>query len=78
MTRNCHKTSAALLLGASVEDQRGALVGHLQEFAVAPADDTGRVSTLVLRGKGAGRKSPLLTVNLGDVQLTDGRQHPPS
>lgn len=71
MTRNCHKTSAALLLGASVEDQTGALIGHLQEFAVAPAGDTGRVSTLVLRGKGAGRKSPLLTVNLGDVQLTD-------
>ncbi len=74
MTRHSHRTSAALLLGASVEDESGTLLGHLQEFAVAPAADTGHVSTLVLREKGARRSAPLLTVPLREVQLTPGGQ----
>jgi len=71
MTRNCHRTSAALLLGSTVQDVRGVALGHLHEFAVSPASDTGHVANLVLRQKGAARGAPSVTVAIGEIELTD-------
>ena len=71
MTRNCHKTSAALLLGATVHDERGATLGHLQEFAVSPETDTAHVSTLVFRRKGSARRDPPVTVPTSEIHLTE-------
>jgi len=71
MTRSCHKTSAALLLGATVQDERGSALGQVQEFAVSPAIDAGRVSNLVLRSTGSRRGAPPVLVNLKHLLLTD-------
>ena len=66
MTRSTHKTSVALLLGATVQDDRGAALWHVQEFAVSPMVDTDHVSTLLLRGKGAS----LMSVETNQLQLS--------
>ncbi len=71
MTRNAHKTSAALLLGVVVQHADGTALGHLQEFAVSPMTDAEHVSSLVLRREGASRKTPLAIVDMKQVQLTD-------
>ena len=72
MTRNTHKTSAALLLGAVVHDANGGPLGRLEEFAVSPMTDAEHVSTLVLRRKGASRRVPLGTVDMKQIHWTDG------
>ena len=72
MTRNSHRTSAALLLGATVQDEQGGALGRVQEFAVSPLTDSGHVSTLVLRARGAARAALPLTVELSQVRVTDG------
>jgi len=71
MTRSWHKTSAALLLGAAVQDERGSALGQVQEFAVSPAIDAGHVSNLVLRPTGSRRGAPPVLVNLKHLLLTD-------
>ncbi len=71
MTRNSHKTSAALLLGTVVQDAQGGTLGHLQEFAVSPMIDAEHVSALVLRRKGAKRAGPLAIVDVKQIRLTD-------
>ncbi len=70
MTRNSHKTSAALLLGVAVQDERGSAIGRVHEFAVSPMIDTGHVSALVLRARGAARKASSLTIQLHEILLT--------
>ena len=71
MKRRSHKTSAALLLGATVQDEHGAALGYVQEFAVSPMTDAGHVSNLVLRNKGSARGSAPITVALQQIRVTD-------
>ncbi len=71
MTRSWHKTSAALLLGATVQDERGSALGQVQEFAVSPTIDAGHVSNLVLRPTGSRRGAPPVLVDLKHLLLTD-------
>lgn len=70
MTRTCHKTSAALLLGATVQNQRGGSLGRVQEFAVSPAVDAGHVANLVLRPKGSRRGATPVLVQISQIRLT--------
>ena len=71
MTRKSHRISAALLLGSTVEDERGGALGVVEEFAVSPAIDTAHVSSLVLRSKGATRGSAPLTVTPAQIRVTE-------
>lgn len=85
MTRTCHKTSVALLLGAAVQNERGGALGRVQEFAVSPATDAGHVSNLVLRPEGSRHGTPPVLVPLrhlvrteeGEIRLRDGAQPSP-
>ena len=62
-------TSVSALMGATVSDAAGRLVGHVREFAVAPQEDANHVRALVLRPvSGARGKRSLAAV--GDLQLS--------
>ncbi len=74
MTRNAHRTSAALLLGAAVQDAAGAQLGRVQEFAVSPSTDAEHVSNLVLRRTGAHRGAPNITVQVGELRVNEAGQ----
>ena len=71
MTRNLHKTSVALLLGATVYDEGGSAQGDLQEFAVAPATDAEHVCILVFRARGSRREAGRLAIAVDQISLTE-------
>jgi CBS domain-containing protein/sporulation protein YlmC with PRC-barrel domain len=84
MTTNANRrTSVSALMGAAVTDARGRTVGHVTEFAVAPAVDSGHVQGLLVKLAGNhsgrdGKKRSLLPVSAlqlapsGAMQLRDG------
>ena len=54
------RTSVSALMGAAVTDMQGHTVGHVTEFAVAPAVDSGHVRGLLVRlssGSGGAKRS---------------------
>jgi CBS domain-containing protein len=51
-----HRTSVAMLLGATVYRAGGGAFGRVREFAVAPLVDASRVEALVVQGAHSGRK----------------------
>lgn len=83
MTLNANiRTSVSALMGAAVTDMQGRTVGHVREFAVAPATDASHVRGLMLRLNSGRRRSskrsivPICALELtaaGAMQLRDGQ-----
>jgi len=81
MTLNANiRTSVSALMGAPVTDMHGRTLGHVKEFAVAPAVDSGHVQGLLVRlSEGSGKKRSLLPISAlqltaaGAMQLMDGQ-----
>jgi magnesium transporter len=69
MTKLNQRTSVAALMGASVMDARGAVLGHVREFVVAPDIDASHVHGLVLRLASAKRADPLSLVLVADLKF---------
>lgn len=72
MTLNANiRTSVSALIGAAVTDIQGRTVGHVKEFAVLPAVDSGHVKGLLIKLNGAKQRSRTRTmVEISSLQLT--------
>jgi CBS domain-containing protein len=64
-----HRTSVSALMGRPLKDAQGVVFGHVREFAVDPAKDTGHVAALLLRRTGAGRADSPTMVNVEALEL---------
>jgi flagellar motility protein MotE (MotC chaperone)/sporulation protein YlmC with PRC-barrel domain len=64
------RTSVAALMGASVMDEQGAVVGRVREFVVAPEIATSQVHGLVLKRPTAKRGEQSALVLITDLKLT--------
>lgn len=83
MTLNANiRTSVSALMGAAVTDMQGRTIGHVKEFAVAPAVDAGHVRGLMVRLSSGSKRSskrsmlPISALQLtstGAMQLMDGQ-----
>jgi CBS domain-containing protein/sporulation protein YlmC with PRC-barrel domain len=85
MTMNANiRTSVSALMGAPVTDAEGRAMGHVKEFAVAPALDSGHVQGLLVKlvgkqGAGDGKRRSLVPISalqltaLGAMQLRGGQ-----
>jgi len=81
MTMNANiRTSVSALMGAPVSDRHGRILGHVKEFAVAPAVDSGHVQGLLVKLTACKtKKRSLLPVSAleltaaGTMQLRDGQ-----
>jgi magnesium transporter len=69
---NHQRTSVSALLGAAVVDSNGATLGHVREFAVAPAVDTAHIHGIVLKLASAKRGDRPHFVPVTHLQLTPG------
>jgi magnesium transporter len=74
-----HRTSVSALLGATVRDAGGRVLGHVQEFAVSPTVDAAHVQGLLLRLLGAAplwrwpggsRRAKLTLIPIAALHLT--------
>jgi len=66
------RTSVSALMGASVADAGGVVLGHVKEFAVAPSVDAAHVQGLLIRLKGAPRgPKGLSMVPIASMLLTE-------
>jgi CBS domain-containing protein/sporulation protein YlmC with PRC-barrel domain len=70
MTKPNQRTSVSTLMGASVKDAQGAVLGHVREFVVAPGVDTVHVQWIALRMVAAGRNTRPSLVLVSDLNLT--------
>jgi sporulation protein YlmC with PRC-barrel domain/CBS domain-containing protein len=76
MTANADiRTSVSALMGAPVLDARGAVLGHVKEFAVAPTVDAAHVQGMLVRlttqaRKIGGSKAQLTLVPIASMVLT--------
>ncbi len=71
MTMNANiRTSVSSLMGAAVTDMQGRTVGHVKEFAVAPALDAGHVRALMVKLNAPGSGSKRSLVPISALQLT--------
>jgi CBS domain-containing protein/sporulation protein YlmC with PRC-barrel domain len=85
MTMNANiRTSVSALMGAPVTDAEGRAMGHVKEFAVAPALDSGHVQGLLVKlvgkqGGGDGKRRSLVPISalqltaVGAMQLRGGQ-----
>lgn len=64
------KTTVASLVGASVRDSGGAIIGRVREFAVSPSRDASRVYGLVLKLSGRARGDKENMVAVEDLEDT--------
>jgi len=69
MTKANQRTSVSTLMGASVMDARGTVVGRVRELVVAPEIDTSHVYGLVLKLNGAKRADQPSLVLIADLRL---------
>jgi magnesium transporter len=67
---NHQRTSVSALLGSAVVDSNGATLGHVREFAVAPALDTAHIHGIVLKLTSAKRGDRPHFVPVTHLQLT--------
>jgi magnesium transporter len=71
MTKHANqRTSVSALMGSAVIDAQGGTVGHVREFAVAPADDATHVHGIVLRLASSKRSDRPSLVLISQIQLT--------
>ena len=76
MTKHAnHRTSVSALMGSAVIDAQGGTVGHVREFAVAPAVDASHVHGIVLKLASAKRGDRPSLVPVTELQLTSQRRH---
>jgi sporulation protein YlmC with PRC-barrel domain/CBS domain-containing protein len=73
MTKHANlRTSVSAMVGSSVEDAQGRLLGRVKEVVVSPEVDANRVFGLILRLKVAGRGDHASLVTVDELQLSDG------
>jgi len=66
------RTSVSALMGASIADAGGVVLGHVKEFAVAPTVDAAHIQGLVIRRKGSPRgPKGLSLVPIASMHLTE-------
>jgi magnesium transporter len=70
MTKNNQKTSVSALMGATVVDAKGAIFGHVREFAVAPQVDAAHIYGLVLKLASSKRRARPSLVPIAGFLLT--------
>jgi magnesium transporter len=71
MTKHAnHKTSVSALMGSPVIDAHGSTLGHVREFAVAPAVDAAHVHGIVLKLSTARRGDRNSLIPVAQLQLT--------
>lgn len=72
MTINAQiRTSVSALMGATVTDTHGIVVGRVREFAVTPAVDSGHVLGVLIRLSASGRGAKPSLVPISSLQLTN-------
>ena len=70
MTKNAQKTSVSSLIGTTIRDARGIVLGRVREFAVLPASDSSVVDRLVAKFSGPNIPAAANSVAVDDLELT--------
>ncbi len=76
MAKHNHKTTVSTLLGATVRDAAGAMLGRVREFAVQASQDSSRVHGLILKAGKNGDSLPMVLVESIDTASEELRLVP--